>query len=131
MRQQQQSASPAPQMAAGPSRPMYSGTPMMGFGAGQFAHQQPFMAQQDMNAQARQKDPVFDDAAFANAFDAAAAEMLQAEVEAQAEAQATQQEAPQRPAISKWEEEIETLLPPEDDSVLAFMKEHAFSRYYA
>ncbi|KAL0261063.1 hypothetical protein SLS55_004758 [Diplodia seriata] len=126
MRQQQQPASPAPQMTAGPSRPMYSGAPMMGYGAGQFAHQQPFMAQQNINAQAKQKEPIFDDAAFASAFDAAAAEMLQAETQAQVEAQTMQQAAPQRPAMSKWEEEIEMYLPPEDDSTLAFMKEHAF-----
>ncbi|KAL1625334.1 hypothetical protein SLS54_003423 [Diplodia seriata] len=131
MRQQQQPASPAPQMTAGPSRPMYSGAPMMGYGAGQFAHQQPFMAQQNINAQAKQKEPIFDDAAFASAFDAAAAEMLQAETQAQVEAQTMQQAAPQRPAMSKWEEEIEMYLPPEDDSTLAFMKEHAFSKYYA
>ncbi|KAL1644726.1 hypothetical protein SLS58_004188 [Diplodia intermedia] len=131
LRQQQQPASPAPQMTAGPSRPMYSGASMMGYGAGQFAHQQPFMAPQNINAQAKQKEPIFDDAAFASAFDAAAAEMLQAETQAQVEAQTMQQAAPQRPAMSKWEEEIETLLPPEDDSVLAFMKEHAFSKYYA
>lgn len=101
---------------------------MMGFGAGQFANQQPFMAQQDMNAQAKQKDPVFDDAAFASAFDAAAAEVLEAEQAAQAEVP-TMQQAEQRPSLTKWEEEIETMLPPEDDSVLAFMKEHAFNEY--
>ncbi|OJD37790.1 peroxin 20 [Diplodia corticola] len=129
MRQQQQAASPAPQAGVAPARPMYSGAPMMGYGAGQFAHQQPFMAQQGMNEQPRQKEPVFDDAAFASAFDAAAAEMLHAETEAQAEAQTVQQEAPQRPAMSNWETDLDMLLPPEDDTVLAFMKEHAFNEY--
>lgn len=108
---------------------MYTGAPMMGFGAGQFANQQPFMAQQDMNAQAKQKDPVFDDAAFASAFDAAAAEVLEAEQAAQAEVP-TMEQAEQRPSLTNWEEEIETMLPPEDDSVLAFMKEHAFSKCF-
>ncbi|GME23107.1 hypothetical protein GTA08_BOTSDO05152 [Neofusicoccum parvum] len=127
--QQQQASSPAPQMSAGPSRPMYSGGPMMGFGAGHFAHQQPFMAQQDMNAQqAKQTDPVFDDAAFDSAFDAAAAEILEAERAAEAEVPAMAQ-ADQRPAMSKWEEELGIMLPPETDETLAYMKEHAFGEY--
>lgn len=102
---------------------------MMGFGAGQFAHQQPFMAQQDMNAQqAKQTDPVFDDAAFDSAFDAAAAEILEAERAAEAEVPAMAQ-TDQRPAMSKWEEELGIMLPPETDETLAYMKEHAFGEY--
>lgn len=93
---------------------------------GQYAQRQAFLAQQqDMNAQAKQKEPMFDDAAFESAFDAAATEMLEAEkaVEAPAVAQAEQQ-----PATSSLEEGKDWLLPPENDPTLAYMKEHAFSR---
>ncbi|KAL1634970.1 hypothetical protein SLS56_002054 [Neofusicoccum ribis] len=87
------------------------------------------MAQQDMNAQqAKQTDPVFDDAAFDSAFDAAAAEVLEAERAAEAEVPAMAQ-ADQRPAMSKWEEELGIMLPPETDETLAYMKEHAFGEY--
>ncbi|KAF2145394.1 uncharacterized protein K452DRAFT_283754 [Aplosporella prunicola CBS 121167] len=104
---QHQSSSPGPQAQQGPAPGMYN--PSMSYGGyGAFQQRQPFMMQQDMSAKGKEAEPVFDDAAFAQAFDAAHADII-AEEEAMHKMETDATEVREAETVSRNQEEQSSL----------------------